>query len=281
MLDLNLIVEIGVAGGTIALAIATFSIVRQSNLQLTELRKQNLLSSSKNEPILKVNEFKFVGNKSHSRITNIGEGRAMLIGMSMDFVPSEMTIYGETEPSKSLKFSEIIDYIEKKKQLFYKNEIKINVKFELDGKDAYPTEVINFPAKDGMKILNPNATGIFSSEMLFGMGIKFKMDTKERVFTKQAFTFDNLREYLKKYEIHKIAVDIGIIGKDLIENPTPVTRIATFFVNFKKHKTLEDAYNDALASGDQPYFFSLSQEELDWQDGDMYRHSKSQQKSEV
>jgi len=74
LVDPNIIIGICVAVGTIALAIATFSMVKQSSSQLKELRHQNLLTSSKNEPLLKITEFKIDVNSSRCVITNVGEG---------------------------------------------------------------------------------------------------------------------------------------------------------------------------------------------------------------
>lgn len=245
-----LISGIAVAGGTIALAVATFLMIRQSNSQLEQLRQQNLLTSSKNEPILKVSDFKFIDNKSQCRITNVGDGRAIHIGMSVHFIPS----------------------VEK--------QIKIDAKIEFDGEPANSQDVINFPIDQGMIILDSKETMVFSSEMLFGIGTKMKIGNIDFTTTRQAFTFDKLKEFLKKFEIFSIAVDIGVIGKDYVEKPTPVTRIATFFVDFKKHKTLQEAYEEAITNEEKPYFFSLTQGEIDWMDGDLYKNSRTQEKSD-
>lgn len=281
MVDPNLVVGIGVAAGTIALAAATFSMARQGSLQLKELRRQNLLSSSKHEPILKVTDFKFIDNKLRAVVTNIGEGRATWLGMSMDFTPSETAISGDSESSKVLEISEIIDYIKKKKQLYSRNEIKIDATFEFEGKAVYPTELISFPFEQGLMILDHKETGVLSVEALFGMGSKIKLGNKERVMTSKAFTFDELKEFLKKNGVYLIAVDVGVIGKDMMENPTPVTRLATFFVNFAKHKTLEEAYSAAVSNDQKPYFLPLTDGEIRFLDGDMYRNMRSQSKSDT
>lgn len=246
MIEPDLIIGIAVAGGTIALAIATFLMIRQSNSQLKELRRQNLLTSSKNEPILKVTNFKFIANKSQCTITNVGEGRAIYIGMSAHFEPS------------------------------VRNQLKINAMLELDGEPAYTRELINFPPEEGMRILDHKETGIFVSEVMFGIGKKTKIGNVEFITTRQAFTFDELKQFLKSSGTSSIAVDIGVIGKDFVENPTPVTRIATFFVDFEKHSTLQEAYEEAMAKKEKPYFFPLTQSEIVWMDGDMYRQSRSQ-----
>ena len=67
---------------------ASFVMAFQGRSQLKELRKQNQMSISKNEPILKCTDFKFNGNKPRFLITNVGGGRAMWIGVSTQFHPS-------------------------------------------------------------------------------------------------------------------------------------------------------------------------------------------------
>lgn len=251
MIELSLIAEIGVAIGTFALAVGTFILARQGRLQLKELRKENLLSRSKSEPILKVTDFKFIGNQSRAVITNVGNGRAVEIGMSVDFTPSES------------------------------EQIKISAKFEIDGIQVHPTEIINFPTEGKLMILDQKETGILSVDTLFGMGREEKIANMKLNITMQAFSFDNIREFLKKHNVSQIAVDMGVIGKDFMENPTQTTRIARFFVNFDKHSNLEEAYADAEKSGTKPYFLPLSQGEIQWMDGQQYRNSRSQGKSEV
>lgn len=246
-----MIAEIGVAIGTIALAVGTFILARQGRLQLKELRKENLLSRSKSEPILQVTEFKFIGNRSRAVITNVGDGRAIEIGVSVDFTPSES------------------------------EQIKISAKFEIDGSIVQPTEIINFPTEGKMMILDQKQTGVLDTETLFGMGNEIKIASMKLNTTMQAFSFDNMKEFLKKHKVSQIAVDMGVIGKDFMENPTQTTKIARFFVNFDKHRSLEEAYADAIKSGSKPYFLPLSQGEIPWMDGQMYRNSRSQGKSEV
>lgn len=246
-----MIAEIGVAIGTIALAAVTFVMARQGRLQLKELRKENLLLRSKSEPILKITDFKFIGNKSRIVITNVGDGRAIEIGMSVDFTPSE---------SEQIKFS---------------------AKFEIDGNQVHPTEIINFPTEGKLMILDQKETGILSTDTLFGMGREIRIANMKLNTAMQAFSFDNMKEFLKKHSVSQIAVDIGVIGKDFMENPTPTTRIASFFVDFDKHSSLEEAYVTAVKNDTKPYFLPLSQGEIQWLDGQMYRNSRSQSKSEA
>lgn len=250
VVDPNLIIGICVAVGTIALAIATFSIVKQSTAQLKELRHQNLLTSSKNEPLLKITDFKFVENHSRCIITNVGEGVAMHLGITTSFTPA------------------------------LGSHPDIFAKFELDGKPVRTTELVNFPSDKKMLILNHKESGVLVTDTKFGLGQKFKIDKKEITMTRQAFTFERLKEYLNKYDISSIAVDIGVIGKDFVESPTLVTRITTFFVNLEKHNSLQDAYEESLKKGDRPYFLSLSQDEIEWTDASMYRNMRTVKKSE-
>lgn len=250
MIEYDLIIGICVAAGTIALAIATFSMVKQSNSQLRELRHQNLLTSSKNEPLLKITEFKFDGNHSRCLITNVGDGMAIHLGITTSFTP---TLGSHPD---------------------------IFAKFELDGKPAQPTELVNFSRDKKMMILNHKESGVLVSDIKFGLGQKFKIDKKESTFTTQTFTFEKFKEYLKQYNISSIAVDIGVIGKDFVENPTPVTRISTFFVNFEIHDSLQSAYEDSIKNHEKPYFLPLTQEEMDWMDANMYKNMRTEKKSE-
>ena len=84
-MDIGVIANIGVACGTIVLAIATFAIVRQGKLQLQEMKKQIQISLLEQEPKLKWSNLEFIQDKPRFRITNIGKGRAIHIGVSTGF----------------------------------------------------------------------------------------------------------------------------------------------------------------------------------------------------
>lgn len=243
-MDTNLIAQIGVAVGTIVLAIATFVMAHQGKLQLKELKRQTQISSAKQEPILKGSNLKFTENKPRFLITNVGEGRAIWIGVSTQFHPS------------------------------INKHPKIDAKFEWENKDAFSTEMINFPSKNGEIILDLKESVIYESEILFGISQKGIMGSVK------GFHLNELKEFLKKYDIHEIAVEIGIIGKDLMEVSTPITKIASFFVDFEKHDTLEKAYDEFMKSGEKPYFLSLSMGEIRFTTGDVYRNLRSGKKAD-
>lgn len=242
LVDFNLIAQIGVAVGTLILAIATFAMAHQGKLQLNELKKQNLLSISKHEPILKCVDLKFVKNMPRITIRNIGQSRAQWIGISTNF-----------HPSKS--FHPII-----------------NPKFEFEGKTVFPEEMINFPHEQGEMILDQKESGLFNSEILFGVAPKDLNPSK-------GFQFEELKDFLQKNNIHLVGIDIGIIGKNLMDETAPLTRIVTFFVDLKKHETLEDAYLDSQENGDKPYFLPLSAGEVSFTLGKIYRNLQRQKNS--
>ena len=48
-----------------------------------------------------------------------------------------------------------------------------------------------------------------------------------------------------------------------------------FFIDFEKHNTLEEAYNESLKSTRSPYSLPLSTGEIKFMHGDMYRNLRS------
>ena len=243
LLDFNLMAQIGVAVGTLILAIATFAMAHQGKLQLNELKKQNLLSKSTYEPVLKCLDLKFVKNIPRITIGNIGQSRAQWIGISTHFHPSKL-------------FHPII-----------------NPKLEFEGKIVFPEETINFPYKQGEMILDQKESGIFNSEILFGVASKDLNPFK-------GFNFEDLKDFLTKNNIQQVGIDIGIVGKNLMDETAPLTRITTFFVDLKKHETLEDAYLDAQKSDSKPYFLPLSTGEVSFLLGKIYRNLQRKKNSE-
>ena len=241
LMDANLITQIIVAIGTTTLAVATFATIYQSKLQLRELKKQIYMSRSRQMPILKCSNLKFVGNKPHFNITNVGEGLAVDIGVSVNFYPTV-----NDHPS-------------------------IGARFTLEGREVFPTEFISFPSEKGEMMLVFKESGIFESDILFGMFTKEIMEG----LSGKGFTFDKLREFCKRHDVSTIAVDMGVIGKNVMEEPTFTTRIAKFFIDFEKHNTLEEAYNESLKSKRSPYSLPLSSGEIKFMRGDMYRNSRS------
>lgn len=74
-----------------------------------------------------------------------------------------------------------------------------------------------------------------------------------------------------------------MIAKDIVEKPIQDKRLASFYVDFDKHRSLEEAYNQSLAEGRTPYSLPLSPDEImtkfRFMDGDTYRNARSSSKS--
>lgn len=200
MVDPNLITGLGVSGGTIALAIATFLMVRQSHSQsvamkeqLVALKEQTLFLQSKEGPILAIENFKFIANEIQLNISNIGNGKAIESALTADFFPTRKTIISSSELGKPLGVKEIRKAITKKQDLFMREDPDIYAEIKFEDKKRYPAECMTFLVNNvnlpGM--LNENKTESFSVEPWFL--IKESKQYPSGKFAK----FDELREILK------------------------------------------------------------------------------------
>ena len=243
-MDITLIVNIGVAAGTIALAVSTFVMTHQGKSQLEEIKKQRQISLSREEPRLHHSDLKFDDNKISLRIANVGNGIAMEVGVISDFSPLMM----------NLPF----------------------VRIKLEDKNAIPAECINFPV-DGEMVLEPKSFKIFKSEIKFFVSTELVEKSKKppEGLAGTAFDFEELCEFLKKQNIDEMGVNVRPIGKNFIEEPIDGTSSAEFTVDFKKHKTLEEAFKEFVNNEKKmPYISPVNPHNLEWLPGLYYRNQR-------
>ena len=241
-MDITLIANIGVAAGTISLAVSTFVMIRQGKSQLEEIKKQRQISLSREEPRLYHSDLKFDGNKISLRIANVGNGTAMEVGVVSDFSPLV----------SMLPF--------------------VRIKFE--DKHAVPAECVNFP--DGEMVLEPQSFKTFKSEIKFFASTELIEKSKKppKGFAGKAFDFEELREFLKKQNINEMGVTIRPIGKNFMEEPIDGTSSTEFTVDFKKHKTLEGAFKEFVNDEKKmPYGLPMNPHNREWLSGSSYRNT--------
>jgi len=253
-----------VAIGTIALAIGTFMMVRQSNSQLRELRKQNALEQSKNKPILKTSDFRFKKNIPEVLVRNTGSGPVMWVGIYTKFFPAMKLLTDSPEHFRPLKSSEILQAVSDKKQLYQRFELIPNIDFQIDGETMHPAGMVNFQ-KEGEFILNSGENKIFSAE------IKFELRGKGVFSSGHMYLFEELKEFLKKNQIQFVAIEIGITGKDSTGTTIPEMVLAKFYVDVEKHDSLESAYAEATATNLKPHGLPLTTSEIPFLDLDIYK----------
>src|SRR5690554_1483059 len=88
MVEIGDVASIAVAVATAALAGITYLTIRQSKNQLRALLSQNKLLRSQQYPILRVDSFSFDKNVIKVTVSNVGDGIATNIGLSVNFYPA-------------------------------------------------------------------------------------------------------------------------------------------------------------------------------------------------
>ena len=216
--------------------------IHQGKSQLEEIKKQRQISLSREEPRLHHSDLKFDGNKISLRIANVGNGIAMEVGVISDFSPLMM----------KLPF--------------------VRIKFE--DKNVVPAECVNFPV-DGEMVLEPKSFKIFKSEIKFFASTELIEKSKKLLegLAGEAFDFEELCEFLKKQDIDEMGVSIKLIGKNFMEEPIDGTSSTEFTVDFKKHKTLEEAFKEFVNDEKKmPYVSPVNPHNQEWLPGVYYRN---------
>lgn len=118
----------------------------------------------------------------------------------------------------------------------------------------YPASVILF-LKDTHKRsiwMKSNTSGNFSINILFGMS-----NIPQELFPKsgsavgyhsQGYTFDELKKVLSQNGIFSIGVYFHLVSRDTQQKVRSHQTIASFIVDFRKHKTLKDAIDENISA---------------------------------
>lgn len=277
-MDLLLISNLMVAGGTLALAYFTYKSIKSSEKQVKFLRKQTQILNSQQEPYLLVQDKEFKGNKIGLYLSNHGGGTAYEVAVETKFYLVEVKLTNESE--KLLRETPIDKWdkldklsiqgtynhslnktllLEKDKEdikndIFTKlmsQRLKIPINYEI----VYPSSATTFifSAENEQSILKAGEKDIFFEFEPYFLVTTNKFEKVVPGSTGKVFLFNELKDFLLKNNIQYIGITFYIVSRDKIGKVHNHQEIDSCIVDVKENKTLEEAIN----SGRKVHFTAL------------------------
>ena len=161
-MDIDTIANLGVAVGTILLALFTFllaiytsKIIKSSEKQLRILKHQNRVIKSQQNPFLQVNEVKFNKNTVSFKVENVGFGNAYEIGIYSYFQPVLLEDIGYSNLKDLFKIpAEYKEVLKKSPESKY--DLLNNLFNEGKLKEYYPNLIFNY---NSVQLVDINGSG--------------------------------------------------------------------------------------------------------------------------
>jgi hypothetical protein len=288
-MDLVLISNLMVAGGTIALAYFTFKSIKSSEKQLKFLRKQTQILNSQQEPYLLVQDKEFKGNKIELYLSNHGGGTAYEVAVETEFYLVEVKLTNESEKLLSETPKDKWDKLDKlsiqgtynpslNKTLLLENNkehikndiftklmsriLKIPINYEI----VYPSSATTFifSAENEQSILKAGEKDIFFELEPYFFVTTNKLEKKVSGYIGKSFLFDELKEFLLKNNIQYIGITFYIVSRDKIGKVHRHQQIDSCIVDLNENKTLEEAINSGRKVRFTPLGWLEIQKKFKW-----------------
>ena len=269
MVDLAVAAEFLVAIGTIALAAASYSSVQQNKKQLKVMSEQFVMTKSQQAPILKLDDFKFEGNKLTLTVENIGGGPAIWLGLMTRFIPAKKSILDNQKDGAVLDPPHLLEAVMQKTQLYWRYDLihpkpKLVYENETVGWESSVSFLINPKTND--PTLFPNEKQTMTIEPTF-------LITAKKAFLAAPFDYEKLKTLLTSNGVKYAALDFDVVAKDSTDRLARGRSIGTFVADFERHATLEAAAKE----NHTPYFVAIPPEtffKIGWMKSDEYETNK-------
>ena len=264
-MDILIITNIMVAGGTLILAYVAYLNIKSSKEQLKLLRNQTRIFSSQQEPYLLVQNKKFKGNKIELALNNHGGGTAYDVAVSTRFFITEVKLTNESErllretPRKKwdkLNIQGRFNLLPNSHLLLEKNKEEIKnslfnraiswiLKRPINYEIVYPSSATTFifDLENEESILKSGEENIFEFEPYFWVTTKKNEEEFKLGAAGKAFLFDELKDFLIQNNIQFIGITFDLVSRDKIGNVHNHQEIDSCIVDLKENKTLADAVN--------------------------------------
>ena len=229
-----------VALATLVLAVVSYAGVRQNKRQVDILARQTAILRSQQDPILVVNSFTFAENTLHIRVVNQGIGPTSSLAVDTSVALCRVTL--TKDASLEIPYTpEELESAPRDAVGYAKYDPDPLKRIIDDGRKKRPVSVVNHLLKqnpDSMTLL-PKEEHEYAIALKFGLG-------SSRNDPDQWVTYDGLVEMLKKNGTWAFVLGLGLLGKNMAGDNVPGQKLAEFIVDFARHKTLAQAFNDNI-----------------------------------
>jgi len=268
--------NIWVAIGTILLALAAFANIWLSRKQARIFTRQLILQRSQLIPNLRIKNIEFKENIAKVNIENFSGVPGYEVGLSSSFHLVNPEYYASPDRGEKLSSSRVQQMIAEKKQLYLDFQPIQKEDLVYQGKRIVPQEYVTF------MITNLNEATLLPQQSAYvEVEPNFYIGTKDILPHGQIMNFEKMKEVLLQNNYTYAAIIIELVYKDKLETPMGFEPYAKFIINFKRHKTLEEAWREGVSFS----FMALSQGEIQRKlkgvTMDHYKNAKSSKSPEI
>jgi hypothetical protein len=268
------IVNIGVAGGIIALAYILYKNIRNSDKQLKFLKKQTDLFLSERQPDIQIKKYSFEGNKLNLTLYNPDSGEACDIAVSSLFNIDKPLSWSKGWFSNAQLTIPVLSETRTRKYILKTDDygdITLNLK-TADKNILTPGVLVVFPNNDeGSNSLPPGFTRDFRCEPFFYLRTKKERFWKSPDYGAKAISFGELRTLLLDNKIEEISAVFSLLSKNKLQHVKIHGTISHLVIMLSTDETLETAYKRNKRDS-----YTLDQNEreprIKWEDYDRYVH---------
>jgi len=273
---MEVIPNILLAIGTLALAIVAFYSLRQNQKQIQVLSRQVNVQKSLLVPYLQVKQLDIQGNRVSIETENVSDTTAHWFGLATEFYLVYPRYSADPKGDELLSPSHLEQLIEEGKTVWVEFLLLSSSKaprFTYEGKLVLPEGVVTYPESGfTATVFAAHTSTKVEIEPLFCVHTEKK--TLGSGFGK-AFRFPEFREFLLQNEVGYVAVNLSLVYKDVTETPIGHESVAKFVVNAKEHKTIQESWQSKHSFHFLPLSIGEIQRDIKWLSLDSYRQLKS------
>jgi len=266
--------NIAVAIGTFLLALAAFATMLQDRKQISILYR--LYALLRPIPNLRITSLNFKGNIARVNIENFSSVPGYEVGLASSFYLVYPKYYSSSEEKEELSTSLAQQMIAEGKTVYRHFQPLLKEQLIYQDIRMVPQTYVSFM----LTSLN-EATLLPQKSETIEVEPEFYIGTNEVLSKGQILNFEKLKEVLLQNNHTFAAINMSLVYKDKLETPMGYEPYAKFVINFKRHKTLEEARREGISFD----FVALSPGEIQRKSKgvtmDYYKNVKSSQSPEV
>lgn len=266
--------NIALAIGTFFLAIAAFTAIWQSRKQISILYR--LFASQRIIPNLRIISLDFKGNIATVNIENFSDVPGYEVGLASSFYLVYPKYYSSSEEKEELSISLAQQMIAEGKTVYWHFQPLLKEQLIYQDIRMVPQTYVSFM----LTSLN-EATLLPQKSETIEVEPEFYIGTENVLGRGKILNFEELKEVLLQNNHTFAAINMSLVYKDKLETSMGYEPYAKFVINFKKHKTLEEAWREGISFD----FIALSLGEIQRKSKgvtmDYYEKAKSSQSPEV
>lgn len=255
-IDYSLIVNFFVALGTILLAIFAFRNIQFTRNQLKSFQDQTKVFISQNQPHLRIRSHVFRKNELRLHLKNLGSQAAYDIGFSsiclsvkkVQDITNMQWMFDFKWPH--IKKEDVTDYfeIENNQQIAFKDNRNLNNQIIL--KPEYSITFLKRDDNGESDLSSVDDAVLFKNEPHFLFDndfnnkkeflLKRRLETIEN-YSSQSFSFDEIRDILRKKNIRYVYLPFKLYCKDSLEHSIYQNDIIECIIDLEEDQTIEEA----------------------------------------